>query len=113
MDIQITFRKVPHAQSFKAYTYEKVQSLIPFLTKGQRAHVIVSRNGKSGFVAEMVLSGHNMIFRAEAASQKSMQAAVDGACLKMLKQVAKKKDRIKDHKQTPMHERAAEFKRAA
>ncbi|MDO8643567.1 MAG: ribosome-associated translation inhibitor RaiA [bacterium] len=96
----ITFRHTPPSEAIKEHIIGKLQKLEKYLIKPNGVHVILTVD-KSRHTAEFLLSENGHQFTAKEEGH-DMYLSVDGALHRLEHQLKKYKEKVKDHKKTPL-----------
>jgi len=96
MEIRITGQRLSVTEGIKEWVFRKVSKLEKFAPRLVEAHVIIKKE-KYLYVAELTLLGPHLRFYSEGENKENLYTAIDFACERMIKQLKKYRERIKDH----------------
>lgn len=96
MDYEVTFRHTQPTEAIKNHVEERLAKLNHFLIKPNNCHVTLSVE-KSRHCAEITLSEEGGLYTAREDGH-DMYASIDGAIERLLHQLKKHKEKLKDHK---------------
>lgn len=105
MDILITFRNIDSTEAIKNHVHTKLDKLRRYFEKVAELHVILDVE-KFRHSCEINLVAAD--FKAQALEvQEDLYVAIDHAAHKLERQVVKHKEKVKSHKELPIHTTAA------
>ena len=96
MEIRITGKNMEVTQALKDWVYRKVSKFEKYVPRLVETHVIIKKE-KYLYVAEAtVLAKHLRVF-GEGSDKENLYTAVDTACLRVIKQLKKCREKVKSH----------------
>ena len=95
MDIHVTFRHADSSEVLKEHVKDKIERFTKYLIKPVSLHVTLTVE-KNRHVAEILLSESHNTFTAKETSH-DMYRSVDGALERILHQLKKHKEKVKNH----------------
>ncbi len=103
MQINITFRHVDPSDALKEYTLEKIQRFKKYFDGVVEGNVVLDLQ-KIRHLAEFTLNANGLRMNAKYESG-DFHSAIDGAAAKIERQLARHKDKLKNHKPGSSRER--------
>ena len=101
MSVDCRFRGIDHSQSLVDYIHERVQKLSRYAPNGIRVQVSVSKEGHRHCI-ELNFTTPSQTFRARASSEDHFYS-LDMAVEKILRQVKKRQQRLRNHRNYALH----------
>ena len=98
MKIKHTFKQIDASDAVRIHAEDRLQKLVPHLTKQHKVHFIFKKVRGHEYQVDVTLSGHNKVFQASSKSNEDFYVSIDSAIPKLVRQLAKKKDRLQNHK---------------
>ena len=100
METSFTFRNLATSDALKSHTLSKLQKLEKYLIKPTNVHVIFNVE-KFHHSVELTLNA-NGVQHVSHETDEDMYASIDKAVTKMIRQLKRYKEQIKDHKKKPI-----------
>ena len=101
MQISVTCRHMETSDAIREYAFERIQNGLKDFPRVIKVHLILDVQ-KYRHLAEIVLHGKNHVDVEALAESDDMYASIDQAVEKAAKQLRKLRDKIQDHKTTPI-----------
>ncbi|MGE3975659.1 MAG: ribosome-associated translation inhibitor RaiA [Bdellovibrionales bacterium] len=105
MKVEHSFKHLDHSDALQQYAEKRCHKLFKFETSPTHCHWVFSVQRHECY-SEVLVRGKNMTFRASAASDDHYKS-VDLVIEKIVHQMAKHKNQIKDHKKPSEKKRVA------
>ena len=94
MRVRHTFKQMEVSEPVQFHAEERVKKLQRHLTKQDRAHVVYTKTRLHEYKVDIIISGHHKVFQSTSKSSEDFYAAIDVCVSKLVRQLAKKKDRL-------------------
>jgi putative sigma-54 modulation protein len=96
MDIRVVGKNIAVTEGMKEHLRDKLVKFEKYAPRLIESHVVLKKE-KYLFVAEITLLARNLRAYGEASSKENIFAAMDGAYVRVEKQLKKFREKIKDH----------------
>lgn len=96
MEIQITGKNIEITEGIKNWVFRKTSKLEKYVPRLVEAHVIVKKE-KYFYVAEITALAKHLRVYGEGNDKENLYTAIDLACLRVVKQLKKFREKIKRH----------------